>query len=420
MNEPIMAKTKRRTSGARWGWLLTTLALGVGLALASWANYRSARAAVSTLDVGQARVFEGIVMSAFRSAGPGGQLPDLDSLVAAHSDTGLRFVGVFAPDEGLTLLGGTPLSNPMEVPRRGGSQDLIHVGDRMRVFLPSPPTRSRSRMERDSHLVVEFEPVVAGQLVNRAFRSLILGVLAAALLMLMALLFWRASVRREAEARVMEEQRRLSTLGELSAVLAHEIRNPLASLKGHAQLLAERTPENAPERRKVDRIVAEAHRLEALTTDLLDFVRTGPLEVEEVDLEELFRAVATDVGGGEVEVDTSRAPPAWPLDERRMHQVLQNLLRNAVEASPAGTPIQVEVVRDGPSLSVSFLDRGEGIPEESLDRIFEPFYTTRTRGTGLGLAVARRIVELHGGTLTARNRPEGGAEFRITLPGKAG
>lgn len=216
----------------------------------------------------------------------------------------------------------------------------------------------------------------------------------------------------------MEEQRRLSTLGELSAVLAHEIRNPLASLKGHAQLLAERIPAGAPERRKVDRIVSEAHRLEDLTTDLLDFVRTGPLEVQEADLGDLFHKVAMDVGREDVEVDTSQAPPTWPLDAQRMRQVLQNLVRNAVDASPAGTPIQVKVAREGTSLSMSFLDQGEGIPEESLELIFEPFFTTRTKGTGLGLAVARRIVELHGGTLTARNRPEGGAEFRITLPGK--
>jgi two-component system sensor histidine kinase HydH len=106
------------------------------------------------------------------------------------------------------------------------------------------------------------------------------------------------------------------------------------------------------------------------------------------------------------------------MDERRMDQVLHNLVRNAVEASPEGAPIEVRVAREGDALTVSFLDQGEGIPEESLDRIFEPFFTTRTRGTGLGLAVARRIVELHGGKLTARNRSEGGAEFRLTLEEK--
>lgn len=411
----MAAKVNKSMSGVRWGWLLTTLALGIALGLASGANYRSVQNAVSTLDIGQVRVFEGDVMSVLRRTGLGSPPTDLDSLVAAHADTGLRFVGVFSPEEGLTTLGGTPLADPVEPPRRSGGRDLVRVGDRIRAFLPSPPTRNRSRTDTRSVLVVEFEPLVAGQLVDRAFRSLVLGLLAAGLLMLTALLLWRASLRREAEERVMEEQRRLSTVGEMSAILAHEIRNPLASLKGHAQLLAERTPSESPEWGKVDRIVAEAHRLETLTTDLLDFVRTGPLDLKPVRIEDLLRKIVSEAGGAAVTLETSGAPESWPMDERRMDQVLHNLMRNAVEASPEGAPIEVRVAREGDALVVAFLDQGEGIPEESLDRIFEPFYTTRTRGTGLGLAVARRIVDLHGGRLTARTRPEGGAEFRLTL-----
>jgi two-component system sensor histidine kinase HydH len=410
---------KTRMSRARWGWLLTTLALGLALGIASWANYRSARDAVSTLDLGQVEVFEGAVMSALRAAERsserGAPLPSLDSLVLAHADRGLRFVGTFSPQEGLTVLGGTPLPDPVEPPRRQGGRNLVRIGDRIRAFSPGLPSRSRTRDEPPGLLVVEFEPLVAGQLVNRAFRSLALGLVAAALLMLTAILFWRASLRREGEQRLMEEQRRLSTVGELSAILAHEIRNPLASLKGHAQLLAERTKTDSPERGKVDRIVSEAQRLEALTTDLLDFVRTGPLDIRPVGIEDLLGKVVAEAGTEDVTLDTSEAPESWPLDAHRMRQVFQNLLRNAVEASPEGKPIVIRVARDGKFLSVSFLDQGEGIQEESLERIFEPFFTTRAKGTGLGLAVARRIVELHGGTLKAGNRPEGGAEFQVTL-----
>lgn len=414
----MAAKRKRRMSGVRWGWLLTTLALGVALVLASWANYRSARNAVSTLEIGQVRVFEGDVMSALRRTGLGPPPPSLDSLVADHAETGLRFVGIYSPDEGLTTLGGVPLPDPIEPPQRGGGRDLARVGDRIRAFLLSPPSRSRSRPEARSVLVVEFEPLVAGQLVDRALRSLVLGWVAAGVLMLTALLFWRASLRREAEERVMEERRRLSTVGEMAAILAHEIRNPLASLKGHAQLLAERTSPDSPERGKVDRIVTEAHRLEAITTDLLDFVRTGPLDLQPVTVEELLRKVVAEAGSDAVTLDTSGAPESWPMDAGRVGQVLHNLLRNAVEASPEGTPVEVRASREGDVLTVTVLDLGEGVPEESLERIFEPFFTTRTRGTGLGLAVARRIVELHGGSLTAGNRPGGGAEFRLTLRGR--
>jgi len=163
--------------------------------------------------------------------------------------------------------------------------------------------------------------------------------------------------------------------------------------------------------------VKEAERLEALTTDLLDFVRTGPLDLRAVRVEDLLRKALADAAAiGRVEVDASGAPEVWVLDAQRMQQVLHNLLRNAVEASPEGAVIQVSAAREGSALVLGFRDRGEGLPEENLERIFEPFFTTRARGTGLGLAVARRIVELHGGTLSARNHPQGGAEFRVILP----
>ena len=424
----------RSRSGARWGWLLTTLALGIALGVASWANYRSVRDAVSTIDLGQIGVCEQVVMNVFR--GTDSRAPqELDSLVAAYADAGLRFVGVFSPDEGLIVLGGTPLPDPVQPPPLEGAPSPIRVGDRIRTFLPGPRPRGRDpsrpqgrpdpqdRMDPESRMdplnragiVIEFEPLVAGRLMDRAFRSLILGALAAGLLMLPALFFWRVTVRQEADERTMEEQRRLSTLGEFSAVLAHEIRNPLASLKGHAQLLAERLPDDAPEGGRVKRIVTEAQRLEDLTVDLLDFVRTGPLDLAPVGLEDFLQAVISTVGSDAVRLDTSGAPERWTIDAQRMHQVLVNLLNNAVEASTEGGGIEVKATTEGPSLVLSFRDEGEGIADESLDRIFEPFFTTRTRGTGLGLAVARRIVELHGGTLTARSVPEGGAEFRVTL-----
>lgn len=461
-------------SGARWGWLVTTLALGVALAVASWANYRSARDAVSTIDLGQAGVFENVARNALRENGPDGTLPDLDSLVTAHAEAGLRFVGIFDSGQGLlTELGGTRLPDPVRPPRFDQVPVPVRISDRIRIFVPGPRPFERDRPElrgrgarpnpldpeagpgrppppeSDSatgppesvssepgalprprtgpdlqgHLdeglrtsiIIEFEPLVAGRLLSRATRSLILGVVAAALLMLTAGLFWRATLRREADERTMEEQRRLSTLGELSAVLAHEIRNPLASLKGHAQLLAERTSDDAPERKRVDRIVTEAQRLEGLTTDLLDFVRTGPLDLAPVVIQDFLQGVVSEAGNGAVKVDTTRAPESWILDAQRIRQVLVNLLDNAVEASPEGASIDVTASKEGTSLVITFRDQGEGLTEENLGRIFEPFFTTRTKGTGLGLAVARRIVELHGGTLTARSVPEGGAEFSMTL-----
>ncbi len=419
----MTTKTGRSRSGARWGWLLTTLALGVALGVASWANYRSVRDAVATIDLGQIGVFEQVVINVLRGTDPGAPPPELDSLVAAHADAGLRFVGVFSLEEGLTDLGGTPLAEPVDPPQFDRTPRSVRVGDRIRAFLPGPRPPGSVRLEPQarpdrqarSMIMIEFEPLVAGQLMNRAIRSSILGVLAAGLLMLTAVLFWRATLRQEADERTMEEQRRLSTLGEISAVLAHEIRNPLASLKGHAQLLAERTPHEAPEKGRVDRIVKEAQRLEDLSADLLDFVRTGPLDLTPVTVPDFLESVVSAAGHGSVRLDATQAPESWTLDARRMQQVLTNLLNNAVEASPEGAPVDVTALKEEISLVITFRDRGEGISEEDLGLIFEPFFTTRTKGTGLGLAVARRIVELHGGTLTAHSIPDGGAEFRVIL-----
>ena len=110
------------------------------------------------------------------------------------------------------------------------------------------------------------------------------------------------------------------------------------------------------------------------------------------------------------------APHRFPLDAERVRQALTNLLLNAVQASPAGTPATASAATEDDALVFTVRDRGPGIPPEELERIFEPFSTTRPTGTGLGLAVAQRIVQMHGGTLTAADDPGGGASFRLAIP----
>ena len=212
---------------------------------------------------------------------------------------------------------------------------------------------------------------------------------------------------------------RLASLGQLSAVLAHEIRNPLASLKGNAQLLAQLLPAGDKPRAKADRVVDEAIRLEDLTNDLLAFARTGELHRREVDPAALLREVASAAApeGGPapaIELDTGAAPRTWSLDPERMRQVLGNLCDNAVKA---GAPVRASVSLDGGGrLRFQVRDAGAGIAPDDLPHIFEPFFTKRIQGTGLGLAVAKRVVELHQGAITAANAPGGGAIFQVTLP----
>jgi len=264
--------------------------------------------------------------------------------------------------------------------------------------------------------IMEFVPV-APALVSRAQLSLVLAWIGAGLLTLATLLFWRTSTRYDSVRQRLEEQRRLALLGEMSAVLAHEIRNPLASLKGHAQLLAEKLPEGTPDKRKADRVVDEAKRLEVLTNDLLDFARSGPIDFKRVDPAALLRSCAVDLPSSAINIDTTGAPDSWFLDERRFsYAVLANLLRNAVQASPADRSAEARVFAEKGSLVFTVRDHGAGLPAGQEARIFDPFFTTRTTGTGLGLALARRIVELHGGSISARNADDGGALFRVELP----
>jgi two-component system sensor histidine kinase HydH len=236
--------------------------------------------------------------------------------------------------------------------------------------------------------------------------------------------------RRNAEERARERERRLATLGEMSAVLAHEIKNPLASLKGNAQLLAAMLPAGEKPKAKAERVVDEAVRLESLTNDLLRFVRTGEISRAPVDPAALVREAAESVKG-DVTVETAGAPKLWPLDAARIREVIVNLVDNAVAASagvgsPAnpglgpssglGPPVIARVKLVNKQLVIEIADRGPGVPEDSRDKIFEAFYTGKTQGTGLGLAVVRRVIEQHNGTITVETNPGGGALFRAEIP----
>jgi two-component system sensor histidine kinase HydH len=213
----------------------------------------------------------------------------------------------------------------------------------------------------------------------------------------------------------------LASLGQMSAVLAHEIRNPLASLKGNAQLLEKLVAQNKDSNdktagkaaSKAERVVSEASRLELLINDLLDFARSGELHRRDEDPGKLLQDCAEAFGSRSIEVDVKGAPKAWSLDPARMRQVLNNLLQNAVQASDR---VQASVSSRGGRLHFVVRDHGDGIAESSSDSLFEPFHTKKTQGTGLGLAVAKRLVELHGGTISARNANGGGAEFCVDIP----
>jgi two-component system sensor histidine kinase HydH len=248
--------------------------------------------------------------------------------------------------------------------------------------------------------------------------TLAVSLLAAGTLLGLSAIFWRISRHAERASLQLEHDRQLKVLGQMSAVLGHEIRNPLASLKGHVQLLLEKLPGDHPGRKGAEVVLRETIRLEELSRHVLEFARTGAVQREDADPAVVVRAAVESAGGNDVRVEVRGAPSAWALDSRRMEEVLVNLLRNAREASLPGQPIDVSIEGRRDDLFIEVRDRGEGIVSGEEERVFEPFYTRRAKGTGLGLALARRIVEGHGGKITVHNHPDGGAVFSVSLPAR--
>ncbi len=209
----------------------------------------------------------------------------------------------------------------------------------------------------------------------------------------------------------------LRVLGQMAAVVAHEVKNPLASIGGVMQILRGRLPA-AADRDVVDRLLVRVGDLDALVTELLQFSRPRALEPAPVEVGAMLRDAVAAFSPGhpdmsvEVVADVEVVVSA---DPRQLRGVVQNLLQNAAQAAGGHGQIRVAVAR-GSECTIEVADDGPGIPEEIRGRIFEPFFTTRTHGTGLGLATTWRVVDAHGGRITVECPPGGGTVFRIALP----
>jgi two-component system sensor histidine kinase HydH len=407
---------------ARRGLFVTTALLGLGLIATAWTSYRGAEALAETVSQGQAERLLQLV----REEGPRrGEPPSseaLASLIANHAGEGLRAVALLDPSGRVVASVGALTAIPLSDAELGPGRAFRRLGDRVRVVAPGapPPPPSFAQDWRPPppgfglpRMVLEFEPSLADELEARARRTLLSSAVAALLLVGAATVFARRARRADDLTERLAQSERLAALGTMSAVLAHEIKNPLAALKGNAQLLLEGLDAGTRPRAQADRVVSAAVRLQGLVDNLLDFARSGGLDRARLDPAEVLRAAAEDAAP-RARLDLDAAPPSWSLDGVRLRQVLENLLRNAEQASPGEVTASVRVDHDRLIFTVS--DRGAGIAEGEAERIFEPFHTTKTRGIGLGLTVARRVVELHGGTITARNRPEGGAVIEVVIP----
>ncbi|MES1165789.1 MAG: ATP-binding protein, partial [Verrucomicrobiota bacterium] len=220
---------------------------------------------------------------------------------------------------------------------------------------------------------------------------------------------------------------RLAGIGRLSAAIAHEIRNPLASISGSMEMLRDQPGTDPESRQLMDIAVREVDRLNALVTSLLDYARPRTEEPRRVNLAEVLGEIvkafdrerrdarqviqvrldtAANVDG-EVEVEAAGG---------QLRQIAWNLLRNAAEAMPTGGTITVGLARESEWVVLKVADTGAGIPPGDVERIFEPFFSTKNGGTGLGLATVARIVDDHHGAIEVQSEPGQGTTFAVRLP----
>jgi two-component system sensor histidine kinase PilS (NtrC family) len=237
-----------------------------------------------------------------------------------------------------------------------------------------------------------------------------------------ALVFTDLTEIKRLEERI-ESERRLAMLGEMSAAIAHEFRNYMGTIVGWAKLLTKQVEAGTEAGSMIEAIRRELGMMQRLIDDLLSFGRRMEPQTERVDLRELVaQGVSLPPDRPDVRVETDWAHGAattahW--DPTLMRQVLKNLAQNAVDAMPDGGILRVSL---GPSRAVAdavemlVSDTGSGIPAEHAERIFEPFFTLKARGNGLGLALVRKIVTAHGGHITVQSKEGAGTTFCLTMP----
>lgn len=225
---------------------------------------------------------------------------------------------------------------------------------------------------------------------------------------------------RQAEA-MLRKAEKLNVVGELAAGIAHEIRNPLTSLKGFIQLMQPSLDKKKQSYTGV--MMSELERIEQIVTELLLLARPQSVEFEEKNLKELLKHVRTlmntkaVMSGTEVVLDYRCDVQCIYCEENQLKQVFINLLKNAIEAMPAGGTIKmVAETYEDENIRVCVIDEGEGISEEHLQKLGEPFYTTKEQGTGLGLMISKKIIKEHSATMVFRSPPGEGTTADIVLP----
>jgi signal transduction histidine kinase len=229
------------------------------------------------------------------------------------------------------------------------------------------------------------------------------------------------STSLQTQMKQLQHSEQLATCGKIATTLVHEVRNPLAGIKIAMDVLADESSVSKTDQEILNQVVKEVNRIDNLLSNMMEFARPKPPQFTRVSLNDIIERSLRFTPGvikKEIQVDWDRTiqPPEVLIDPDQLNQVLLNLFINAEAAMPDGGTIFIALSWTEKDIQLSVADNGPGIDQTTLDEIFTPFFTTKAKGSGLGLATCRTLINLQHGTITGGNRPEGGAIFTITLP----
>jgi two-component system sensor histidine kinase HydH len=345
-------------------------------------------------------------------------------IITEASWEGIAFMALY-DRSGMTLLH----SNENLVGRKNDSPDIgksadeeksvfehLTLGTGEEVFVLNYPIHARDSVRV---LRLALHPYPAQDIIRQArLQAISIGIVVIAI-WVMGFFFIRAVKRSEALSVMMAERERLAVIGEMAAVLAHEIRNPLGSIKGFAQYLSE---QDTGGRAELGVIIDEARRLERLTEDLLHYARPSEVRAEEFNLCDLASEVEKllhESQGKMASVTMKKdIPPDMVMvsDREKLKQILFNVLRNSAEAVGEGGLVELSVERSGSEIIIIVRDNGAGMDEETKSRAFTSFFTTKTTGTGLGLAIVDKLTTALEGRISLESEPACGTVFTMIFP----
>ena len=332
-------------------------------------------------------------------------LYDRNGVTLLHSNENLVGRKIDSPDIQLAADEGKPLF------------DYMALGTGEKVFVLDYPIHARESVKV---LKLALHPYPAQDIIRQArLQAISIGVTIVAI-WIMGFFFIRAVKRSEVLSARMEVRERLAVIGEMAAVLAHEIRNPLGSIKGFAQYLSEQGGSGKAE---LGVIIDEARRLEQLTEDLLLYARPSEVRIEDFNLSDLAAEVRNLLQESEhpkmasivmkIEIPHDLVVVS---DREKLKQILFNILRNSIEAVSEGGLIELAVEQSGSEIIIIVRDNGAGMDEETKSRAFTSFFTTKATGTGLGLAIVDKLTTALEGRITLESAPARGTACTITFP----